>query len=76
VPDAAGDDPMRIIAREFLGIGTGIRVGVHRSRRFKGDGGHGDDRAFGKPPFEIVDLLQGAEGRVRLDVRRRPLVLW
>jgi len=26
VPDAARDDPVRILARELLGIGTGIRV--------------------------------------------------
>jgi hypothetical protein len=26
VPDAALDDPVRIFAREFLGVGTGVRV--------------------------------------------------
>jgi hypothetical protein len=26
VPDAALDDPVRIFAREFLGIRTGVRV--------------------------------------------------
>src|SRR5882672_1413788 len=49
VPDAAGDGPVRISAREFLGIGAGVRVwcaiGItfHRNRR------HGDARGFGKP---------------------------
>jgi hypothetical protein len=54
VPDAVLDDPVLIFAREFLGIGTGIRVWCTISIPFKGNGGHGDDRAFGKPPFQIV----------------------
>jgi hypothetical protein len=53
VPDAALDDPVLIVAREFLGIGTGIRVWCTIGITFKGNGRHGDDRAFGKP-FQIV----------------------
>jgi hypothetical protein len=54
VPDAALDDPVRIFAREFPGIGTGIRVRRTIRITFKGNGGHGDDRACGKPLFQIV----------------------
>ena len=48
------DDPVRIFAREFLGVGTGVRVRRTIGIAFKGDGGHGDDRTFGKPLFQIV----------------------
>ena len=54
VPDAALDDPVRIFAGEFLGIGAGVRVWCAIGITFKGDGGHGDDRTFGKPLFQIV----------------------
>src|SRR3979490_2157270 len=54
VPDAALDEPVRIFAREFLGIGTGIRVWCTIGIAFKGNGGPGNDRAFGKPLFQIV----------------------
>jgi hypothetical protein len=54
VLDAARDDPVRIFAREFLGIGTSIRVWRAIGITFKSNGGHGDDRPFGKPLFEIV----------------------
>src|SRR5829696_7798580 len=54
VPNAALDDPVRIFAREFLGIGPGVRVGCTIGITFKGNGGHGDDRTFGKPLFQIV----------------------
>ena len=56
VPDATFDDPMRIFAREFLGIGTGVRVWRAIGIAFKGNGGHSDDRTFGKPLFQIVIL--------------------
>src|SRR5215212_6450860 len=40
VPNAALDDPVRIFAREFLGIGTGVRVGCSIGITFKGNGEH------------------------------------
>ena len=42
------------LAGEFLGVGTGVRVGCAIGITFKGDGGHGDDREFGKPLFQLV----------------------
>src|ERR671921_1915926 len=54
VPNTARDDPVPIFAREFLGIGPGVRVGCSIGITFKGNGGHGDDRTFGKPLFQIV----------------------
>src|ERR1700681_3232796 len=54
VTDAALDDPVRVVAREFLGIGTGVRMWCTIGITFKGNGRHGDDRAFGKPLFKIV----------------------
>src|SRR5215212_6088864 len=56
VPNTARDDPVPIFAREFLGIGPGVRVGCSIGITFKGNGGHGDDRTFGKPLFQIVIL--------------------
>ena len=44
VLDAALDDPVRISAREFLGIGIAVRVWRTICITFKGNGGHGDDR--------------------------------
>ena len=56
VPDAARDDPMRIFARELLGIRTGVRVRRPIGIPFQGNGGHSNDRSFGQPLFEIVIL--------------------
>ena len=56
VPDAARDHPVRIWAREFLGIRTGVRVRRPIGITFKGDGGHGDDRTLGQPLFQCVVL--------------------
>jgi hypothetical protein len=56
VPDATLDDPMRVFAREFFGIGTGVRVWRAIGGAFKGDGGHGDHGTFGKPLFKVVIL--------------------
>src|SRR5438105_13392571 len=53
VPDAAGDGPVRIFARKFPGIGTGVQMRRTVGITFEGDGGHGDDRALGKPLVEI-----------------------
>ena len=54
MPNATFDDPILIFAREFPGIGTGVWVWRAIGITFKGNGGHGDDRTFGKPLFQIV----------------------
>jgi hypothetical protein len=54
VTDAALDDPVRVFAREFPGIGTGVWMWCPIGITFKGNGRHGDDRAFGEPLFQIV----------------------
>jgi len=51
VPDTSGDDPVRVLAGEFPGIGTGIRVRCAIRIAFESDSGHSDDRPFGKPLF-------------------------
>jgi hypothetical protein len=38
VPDTTRDDPMRIFAREFLGVGTDVRVWCTIGIPFQGDG--------------------------------------
>ena len=43
-----------IKGREFLGIGTALRIWCTIGITFKSNGRHGDDRAFGKPLFQIV----------------------
>src|ERR1017187_204119 len=54
VPYAAGDGALRIFAREFVGVGTGVRVWRTIGITFHGNGGHGNDGGFGKPLFQIV----------------------
>jgi hypothetical protein len=54
VPDATLDDAVRIFAREFPGIGTGVRVWCTIGITFKGNSGYGDHRAFGKPFKRIL----------------------
>src|SRR5579864_4541875 len=54
VPDAACDDPVFIAAREFPGIGTGVRVWCAIGIAFKSDSRYGDVRSFSKPLFQIV----------------------
>src|ERR1700693_6347860 len=56
VPDASLESPACMSAREFLGIGTRVRVRCTISVTFKGNGGQGDDRPFGKPLIQIVIL--------------------
>src|SRR5258705_11036311 len=56
VPNAAFDQPVRILAREFLGVGAGLRMRRAVGVAFHGDGRHGDDREFGKPLFQGVEL--------------------
>ena len=45
---------MCIFAREFRRTGNGVQVWRTIRTTFKGNGGHGGDRAFGKPLFQIV----------------------
>jgi hypothetical protein len=52
VPDAPREHPVRIFAREFLGIRPGVRVRRPVGIPFQGDGGHGDDRSLGQPLFQ------------------------
>jgi hypothetical protein len=54
VPDAARDGPVFIAAREFAGIGTGVRVKCPIGIVFQGHRGHCDVRKFGKPLFQLV----------------------
>jgi hypothetical protein len=54
VPDAARDGPVFIAAREFPGIGTGVRVKCPIGIVFQGHRGHGDVRKFGEPLFQLV----------------------
>ena len=54
VPDAAFDKPVRIFAREFFGIRTGLRMRRTIGITFKSNGGHSDDGSFGKPLFQLV----------------------
>src|SRR5258708_16506728 len=56
VPDAARDYLVFIAAREFPGIGTGVRVWCPIGIAFQVNGGHGDVRTFGEPLFQIVVL--------------------
>src|SRR5439155_12125657 len=54
VSDAALDRPVRIFAREFLGIGTRVRMGRTVGVTLKRNGGHGDHRTFGESFLERV----------------------
>ena len=54
VPDAAGDIPVRILAREFLRVGAGIQMRRAVGVTFKRNGGDGDDRACGQALFQVV----------------------
>ena len=54
VPDAAFDKPVRVFAREFFGIRTGLRMRRTIGITFKRNGGHSDDGSFGKPLFQVV----------------------
>src|SRR5215212_968312 len=56
VPDAAGDGPVLILAREFLRINTGIRVRCAVRIAFESDSRHPDDRKFGELLFQGVIL--------------------
>ncbi len=56
VPDTTRDEPVRVLAGELLGVGSGIRVWCAIRVTLEGDGGHGDDRSLGKPPFEVLIL--------------------
>jgi hypothetical protein len=54
VPDATLDGPVGVFAREFLGIGTRVRMRRTVGITFERDGGNSDDRTFGEPLFQIV----------------------
>src|ERR1700737_2072735 len=54
VSDAAFDESVRVLAREFLGIEIGVRVWRTIGIAFEGKCGHGDDRALGKPLFQAI----------------------
>src|SRR5260370_16952836 len=50
---AAADDPVRIFAREFLGIGNRVRMRRTIGITFKGYGGYRNDRAIRSPKSKI-----------------------
>src|SRR4029077_8202674 len=54
VSDAALDQPVLILAGEFLRIRRGLRMGCAVRIAFEGDRGDSDDRKRGKPRFELV----------------------
>src|SRR6266480_4764036 len=56
VPDATRDESVRILAREFLGIGGGIRMWCTVAIAFHRNGRHRDDRSCSKPLFQVVIL--------------------
>ena len=49
------DDPVRILARELVGVGAGFRVGCAIGVPPQYDGGHGDDGAFRKSLFQCIE---------------------
>src|SRR4051794_15920783 len=51
---SALDEVVRILARKFPGIGTGIQVRRTVGIAFKRNGRHGDDRACGEPLFQLI----------------------
>src|SRR5712691_5398399 len=53
VSNATRDGSVLVFAREFFGVGAGIRVWGTIGIAFEGDGGNGDYREFGKPLFEV-----------------------
>ena len=54
MPDAALDDPVRIFAREFLGVGAGVQVWCPIGIAFQRNGGHGNVRTLSKPLFQLI----------------------
>ena len=52
--DAARDQTVGIFAREFLAVGCCIGVRSPVGIALKGYCGHGYDRTFGEPPFQVV----------------------
>src|SRR5215472_15866898 len=45
---------MRVLARKFLGVRTGVRVWCAIDVTFQGDGRHGDGRSLGELLFYII----------------------
>jgi hypothetical protein len=56
VPDAALNDSVLIFARKFVGVGSGFRMRCTVGITFQGYRGNCDDRAFGKPLFQVAIL--------------------
>src|SRR3954469_20756424 len=56
VTDAALDGPVRISARKFLCIGTGIRMWSTVGIAFECNGRHRDGRTFGQPLLQSIIL--------------------
>src|SRR5580693_9134032 len=54
VADAAGDEPVVILAGELVTIGCARRMDCSVGVALHGDGWHGDDRKRGQPLFEVV----------------------
>jgi hypothetical protein len=54
VADAALDGSLCVLAGEFLGVGTGIRVWGAVGVTFHSDGGYGDDGGLGELRFQVV----------------------
>ena len=52
--DATLDDPVRISAREFADVGTGVRVRCAIGMAFQRHCGHGDGRTFSEPLFQLI----------------------
>ena len=54
VSDAAFENPVRIFAREFLRVGTGVRMRRAVGVAFQGDRRHVDGWTFRETIFQIV----------------------
>ena len=54
VPDTAGDEPMRILARELLGVGSGVWVWRAIGVAFESDCRDRNDGGLGEPLFQTV----------------------
>jgi hypothetical protein len=74
VPDAARDEPVGIWTREFVGIGTAVRVRCPIGIPLKHDGEHGDDGPCGQLLFQrvIVPLAFHQAEVVRFQSQRLP----
>ena len=69
VTDTALDCPVLILAREFSGIGAGVRMWRAIDITLEGDGGYADYRRLSQPRFEIVI------GRLALSQSEAPAIV-